>query len=134
MAGEAIASSSAGRQWICFAASAPRNVGEGAYAFTDGRSPDPREPRGDIRVRRIQRLADLVAEIEPAIEQDVGQRESLAAEIFPAVRHLAVEPLQAVGRDLLQPGRGFRRTGNPLLEKLQRLAEAIAVGERLGRC
>ena len=53
------------------------------------------------------RLADLGAEIEPAIEQDVGERKALAAEIFPPVRHLAVEPLQAVGGDHLQPRRGF---------------------------
>src|SRR4029077_3337827 len=79
----------------------------------------------------MERLADLTAEIEPAIEQDVGQREALAAEIFPAVRHLAVEPLQAVGRDHLQPRRGVRCHRNPLFEKCQRLAEAVAVGKVL---
>src|SRR5258708_10203312 len=58
--------------------------------------PDAREPSRNIAVGGIERLADLVAEIDPAIEQNVGQREALAAEIFPSVRHLVVEPLHAV--------------------------------------
>ena len=101
-----------------------------AYAFTDGRCADAGEPRGDIGVGGIQRLADLVAEIEPAVQQDVRQREALAAQVFLA-RHLPVEPLQPVGRDHLEAGRGFGRAGDPLLEEFQAFAEAIAVGERL---
>src|SRR6266700_2120855 len=63
---------------------------------------DAREPGGDIGVGGIERLADLAAEIDPAIEQDVGEREAIAAEIVLA-GHLPVQPLQPVGRDLLQP-------------------------------
>src|ERR1700736_2007144 len=40
---------------------------------------DPREPGGEIAVGGIERLADLIAEIDPAIEQDIRQREALAA-------------------------------------------------------
>ena len=44
----------------------------------------PRHPGDDVGVGGIERLADLAAEIKPAIEQDVGQREALAAEIVAA--------------------------------------------------
>src|SRR6185437_7243857 len=56
---------------------------------------DARTPRGDVLVGRVERLADLVAEIDRAIQQDVGERETLAAEPLPADGHLAVEPFQA---------------------------------------
>src|SRR5579872_4554726 len=44
---------------------------------------DAIEPRLDVGIGRIERLADPIAEIEPAIQQDVGEGETLAAEIFP---------------------------------------------------
>ena len=88
-------------------------------------------PRDDVGVGRIERLADLSGEIEPAIEQNVRQREALAAEIVAAVGHLAVEPLQAIGGDHLEPRRRLGRTGNPLLEKLQAFAEAEAIAHML---
>jgi hypothetical protein len=47
-------------------------------------------PRNDVAIGGIERLADLAGEIEPAIEQDVGQREALTAEIVAAVGLLAV--------------------------------------------
>jgi hypothetical protein len=89
------------------------------------------EPCLDMAIGGIERLADLVGEIEPAIEQDVGERKTLAAEKFPSVRHLAVEPGQAVGGDHLQSRRSLWRHRNALFEKPHRLAEAIAVGEVL---
>ena len=105
-----------------------------AYAFTDGRSPDARQPCGDVGVGGIERLADLVAEIEPAIEQDVGEREALAAQIFPAVAIWPFSHCRRLAAIIFRPGEASGATGNPLLEEFQRLAEAIAVGERLGRC
>src|SRR5258708_6497715 len=43
-----------------------------------GPCPDPHEPGGEMGVGGVERLADLIAEIDPAIEQDIGQREALA--------------------------------------------------------
>src|SRR6266571_7446543 len=68
--------------------------------------PDTGEPRGDMAVGGIERLADHGAEIEEAIEQYVGEREALAADVVAVVGELCVEPLQAVRRDHLQPRRG----------------------------
>ena len=53
-------------------------------------------------VGAIERLTDLIAEIEPAIKMDVGQRKALAADIFAPVGHLAIKPFQPVLRDHLQ--------------------------------
>src|ERR1700732_166088 len=92
---------------------------------------DAREPGGDVAVGGIERLADLVAEIDPAIEQDVGEREAVAAQILLA-RDLAVEPLQPIRSNHLEAGRRLRRARDPLFEKSQRLAKTVAVGERLG--
>src|SRR5262249_2087061 len=64
---------------------------------------DTCQPCNDIRVRGVERLPDLIAELEPAKEQDISQREALAADPFAAVGHLAVEPFQAIGGDHLQP-------------------------------
>src|ERR1700730_1046554 len=86
---------------------------------------DAREPGRDVAVGGIEWLADLVAEIDPAIEQDIGQREAVAAQILLA-RDLAVEPLQPVRRDHLEAGRRFRRAGDALFEKSQRLAQTVA--------
>ena len=55
-------------------------VTECAYAFADGRSPTRANQAAILVLAGIERLADLVAEIEPAVEQDIGQREALAAE------------------------------------------------------
>src|SRR5713226_5786401 len=92
--------------------------------------PDPCEPGGDVGVGGIERLADLAAEIDPAIEQDIGEREALSAQEFLA-RHLPVEPLQAIGRDHLEAGASLGRAGDAALKKLESFAEAITVGERL---
>ena len=51
----------------------------------------------------------VCAEIEEAKEQDVGEGEALAAEEFAPVRHLSVQPFQAVLRQALQAVGGFRR-------------------------
>ena len=53
-----------------------------------------------------------------------------AAQIVLAL-HLPVEPLQPVGRDHLEAGRGFGRNRNSLFEKFQGFAEAVAVAEHL---
>src|SRR5262245_18282228 len=86
---------------------------------------DTAEPGGDVGIGSVERLADLTAEIEKAIKQDVGEREALAAEVVAAVGHLAVQPLQAIGRDLLQSRRCLGRDRNPLLEEFEGLAETI---------
>src|SRR5260370_42076234 len=78
----------------------------------------------------MERLADLIAEIDPAIEQDVGQREARAAQKFLA-RHLPVEPLQPVRRDHLEAGGSFGRARDPVLKEFKGFAEAIAVRQRL---
>src|SRR6266849_1575951 len=46
---------------------------------------NPREPCRDIGVGGIERLADLAAEIEPAIQMNVRKRKTLAADIVAAV-------------------------------------------------
>src|SRR5579883_281307 len=99
-----------------------------------GRGPrgDAVEPGGDVGVGGVERLADGGSKCEHAIEQDVGERKPLAAEKIAAVGHLLVQPLQAVGRDLLQAGRGFRHAHDTLFEEPQALAEAEAVGHGLG--
>src|ERR1700722_13466865 len=91
---------------------------------------DAGEPGGDVGIGRIERLADIAAEIDPAVKQDIRECEARAAEIVLA-RHLTVEPFKAVRGDLLQAGGGFGYAGDPVLKEFQRLAEAIAVGERL---
>jgi len=48
---------------------------------------------------------------------DIGQRKTLAADVFTAIGHLAIEPFQAILRHHLQPRRGFRRHRNPLLQR-----------------
>src|SRR6185437_15946317 len=70
------------------------------------------EPGLDIRIRRIDRLADQGAKIQPAKEQDVGEREALAAEIVTPVGHLTIQPLQAVSGDHLQTRRSLRHDRN----------------------
>src|SRR5215469_14773024 len=72
-----------------------------------GRRPrgDAVEPGGDVRVGGVERLADRGRKSGEAIEQDVGQRETFAAQIVASVRHLLVQPLQAMRRDLLQARR-----------------------------
>src|SRR3984957_19919619 len=89
---------------------------------------DAGEPGGDVGIGRIERLADSAAEIDPAVEQHIRQRETAAAEIVPA-RHLTVEPFKAVRRDHLEAGGSFWRAGRPVLEELQGHAEAITVGQ-----
>ena len=114
------------------------NAGFPGFRPDDNRltpSPMAAHRRGRTRRRcwhsRIERLADHGAEIDEAIEQDVGEREALAAEIVAAVGDLPVRaiagdwPRSSSARARLPPRR------NPLLEELQPLAEAIAVGERL---
>ena len=91
---------------------APRDDGTGVRCgvLSFHRRPlrDAREPRGDVGVRRVQRLADLLAEIEPDVEHHVGQREARAADEFLAL-HLPVEPAEAVG--LRGPRREERAAG-----------------------
>src|SRR6201999_2351701 len=87
-------------------------------------------PRRDVLVLRVERLADAGAEIQEAEQVDVAHGEARAAEILLA-RHLAVEPGQAVLRDLLQAVRGFGHAHHAGLEQAQALAVAEAVGERL---
>src|ERR1700677_4244976 len=70
------------------------------------------------------------AEVDPAVQQHVRQREAWSAQEFLA-RDLAVEPLQTVRGDHLEARRSFRRAGNPLLEEFQGFTEAIAVRQRL---
>jgi hypothetical protein len=41
-------------------------------------APRPRKPCRNVRVGGIQRLADLIAEVDPAIQQDIRQREARA--------------------------------------------------------
>src|ERR1700679_4383409 len=62
---------------------------------------DAGKPCRDIGVGGVQRLSDLAAEVDPAVQQHVRQREAWSAQEFLA-RHLAIEPLQAVGRDHLE--------------------------------
>src|SRR5690242_17542184 len=59
-----------------------RERGEGKQASRLHARPctDAAKPCRDVAVVRIKRLTDLVAEIEPAIEQDVGEGEALAAD------------------------------------------------------
>src|SRR3954468_6649865 len=90
----------------------------------------PGEPGSDFAVGAIERLTDLIAEIEPAVKQDISEREPFAAEVI-LVGHLPIQPLQPVGRDHFQSRRSFRCARNSVLEELEALAEAIAVGERL---
>ena len=54
------------------------------YAFTEGRSATRANHADEIGIGRIQRLADRAAEIEPAVQQDIRQREARAAEIVLA--------------------------------------------------
>ena len=85
----------------------------------------------DVLVGRIQRLADGLAEVEEAEQQDVGQGQ-LSPGDESAARDQAVEPGQAA------PGRassgrrrpaGMQRTRS--LNIAQALAEAEAIGHRL---
>src|SRR5689334_4439245 len=88
------------------------------------------EPAGEVPEFGIERLADLAAEIDEAIEQDIGEREALADDEF-LPRHLAVEPFDAILRDLLETVGGFGNRDDAVLEELQALAEAEAVRHRL---
>src|SRR3954468_24772698 len=84
---------------------------------------DAGEPRGDLGVAAIERLTDLVAEVEPAEQHDIRHREAVAANEL-LVRHLSIKPLQPIGRDLLQPGCAFGHADDAGFESLQPLGKA----------
>src|SRR5436190_22584467 len=66
-----------------------------------------REPCNDILVVLVDRLTDLGEERDEAVEQDVGEREPLATEEFPAIGHLAVQPLETILSHRFQAGRSI---------------------------
>src|SRR5947209_16561198 len=90
----------------------------------------PLEPTTDIQIQRIDRLTDLHEESHEAVQQDVGQGETAAAQMVAAVGHLAVEPPDAVLRNRLQAGRGLGHGEDAVLEEVVALAEAETVGKR----
>jgi hypothetical protein len=96
-----------------------------------GARADALQPASDIPVRGIDRLTDLNEERHETVQQDIGKAETAAAQEVPAIGHLAVQPLDAVLRDRLQPGRGLWRGQNAALEEVVAFAEAITVGKRL---
>src|SRR6185312_5912323 len=78
-----------------------------------------REPVGELAEGGIQRLAYLGPEIHETVEQDVGQGEAVAGD--PRPLELALQPLQAVAGDGLQPWRGLRQDAHAVLEQRQAL-------------
>ncbi len=84
-----------------------------------------------ILQRRIERLLDAAAEIERAIQNDVGDGEAIARDVLLALEQL-VEPLELVLHDRLHPGRRLGQDAHPILEELRALRVAERVVEMLG--
>src|SRR5260370_35754917 len=92
---------------------------------------DPIEPRIHISERRIDLLANAAAKIERAIQNDVGDGEAIARDIFLA-RELPVEPFELVLHNLFQAGRRLGQNAHPRLEELSACRISKAVVEMLG--
>src|SRR5208337_4107384 len=96
-----------------------------------GPRPDALEPGVHILHRRIEWLIDAAAEVERAIQNDVGDGEPIARDVILALEQL-VEPLELVLHDRLQTGGRLGQNAHPILEHLQSLGIAEAVVEMLG--
>src|SRR6185436_842121 len=86
---------------------------------------DPREPRADVRETGIARLADAAAEVERAVQDDVGDREAVARDPALAGEEL-VEPGELVAGDRLQTIGGLGQHAHALAEQLDALGVAEA--------
>src|SRR5579883_2173197 len=88
------------------------------------------EPGGDVLVGRIERLADALHEVEEGEQKDIGRGDPAAGDERLA-GHQAVQPLELVPGGRLQPVGRLRDAADAVLEQLQPLGEAKAVGRRL---
>src|SRR6266481_8664780 len=96
-----------------------------------GTSADALDESTNILVGRIDRLADLGEERHEAGQQNVCKRETLTAQILPAIGHLAVQPFDAILRHRFESGRSLRRRQDAALDEIVAFAEAVSVGQRL---
>jgi len=92
---------------------------------------DALEPAGDVSEVGVELLADATAEVERAIEDDVGDGEAVAGD--PRLpREQAVEPDEIVAHGRLEALGRFRQHAQARAEELDSLGEAEAVVEVLG--
>src|SRR5262245_46329270 len=76
---------------------------------------DAGEPRGDVRERGVEWLADAAAEVERTVEDDVGDGEAVAGD--PALAgEERVEPSEVVACRCLEAVRRLREHAHPRLE------------------